>query len=108
MKANKLNFTSILNSLTNKQNKFVLINKLLMLKAFLLVLLKMENTLKTDILLIKLKFMKEILIKVLKMVMENLQMLFISILVIFNKIFILVKVNLLHKNRFMLDNLNKD
>jgi hypothetical protein len=79
-----------------------------MLKAFLLVLLKMENTLKTDILLIKLKFMKEILIKVLKMVMENLQMLFISILVIFNKIFILVKVNLLHKNRFMLDNLNKD
>jgi hypothetical protein len=108
LKANKLNFTSILNSLTNKQNKFVLINKLLMLKAFLLVLLKMENTLKTDILLIKLKFMKEILIKVLKMVMENLQMLFISILVIFNKIFILVKVNLLHKNRFMLDNLNKD
>jgi hypothetical protein len=102
LKANKLNFTSILNSLTNKQNKFV------MLKAFLLVLLKMENTLKTDILLIKLKFMKEILIKVLKMVMENLQMLFISILVIFNKIFILVKVNLLHKNRFMLDNLNKD
>jgi hypothetical protein len=79
-----------------------------MLKAFLLVLLKMENTLKTDILLIKLKFMKEILIKVLKMVMENLQMLFISILVIFNKIFILVKVNLLHKNRFMLDNLDKD
>jgi len=56
--------------------------------------LKMANTLKMDILLIKLKFMKVILIKVLKMVMENLQMPFISISVIFNKIFILVKVNL--------------
>jgi len=65
-----------------------------MLKVFSLVSLKMANTLKMDILLIKLKFMKVILIKVLKMAMENLQMPFISISVIFNKIFILVKVNL--------------